>query len=36
VVLVPDVSHVELAWTMANHHGEILARESAGLVLARD
>jgi class 3 adenylate cyclase len=26
VVLVPSVSHVELAWTMANHHGEIPRR----------
>ena len=26
VVLVPDVSHVELAWSMADHHGEIPRR----------
>src|SRR5439155_25969053 len=26
VVLVPAFSHVELAWTMANHHGEIPRR----------
>jgi len=26
VVLVPSVSHVELAWTMANHQGEIPRR----------
>jgi hypothetical protein len=26
VVLVPGLSHFELAWTMANHHGEIARR----------
>jgi pimeloyl-ACP methyl ester carboxylesterase len=26
VVLVPDISHVELAWSMADHHGEIPRR----------
>jgi class 3 adenylate cyclase len=25
-VLVPDISHVELAWSMADHHGEIPRR----------
>jgi class 3 adenylate cyclase len=29
VVLVPGVSHVELAWGMANHHGEIRRRLSS-------
>ena len=26
VVLVPSISHVELAWAMSNHHGEIPRR----------